>query len=55
MKNRGFQQLIQAPTFDKGTLIDHIYVSDCLNGSCIEQNAAYYTDHDIVSLFIPKQ
>ena len=48
---------IQKPTFDKGTLIDHIYVNQALIdlGVFTEQEAAYYTDHDIVTLFIAKQ
>ncbi len=57
MEIRGFHQLIKKPTFEKGSLIDHIYVNECMNGINIftEQVAAYYTDHDIVTLFIPKK
>ena len=43
------------PTYDDGTLIDHVYVNQSLSDMkvFIQQNAAYYTDHDIVSLCIP--
>jgi hypothetical protein len=56
MTQRGFFQQIQRPTFDKGTLIDHVYVNQALInlGMFTEQEAAYYTDHDIVTLFIAK-
>lgn len=52
----GFQQLITRATCETGNLIDHIYVNKpmvSLNVST-EQCAAYYSDHDIISLYIPK-
>ena len=57
MLEKGFEQLIKKPTFDRGTLIDHVYVNQSLIKLNItaQQDPAYYTDHDIVSLFIPKQ
>ena len=57
MTERGFFQQIQKPTFERGTLIDHVYVNQALIdlGMFTEQEAAYYTDHDIVTLFITKQ
>jgi hypothetical protein len=61
MKNflnvRGFSQLIEKPTYDDGTLIDHIYVNQSLSelGVVTEQEAAYYSDHDIVTLLIAKK
>ena len=57
MRERGFSQLIQKPTYDDGTLIDHIYVNQVMSelGSIAEQEAAYYSDHDIVTLFIAKK
>ena len=57
MRERGFSQLIQKPTYDDGTLIDHIYVNQALSelGSITEQTAAYYSDHDIVTLLIAKK
>ena len=57
MRQREFFQLIEKPTFDRGTLIDHIYINKPLREkkSSTEQVSAYYTDHDIISLFIPKE
>ena len=54
MTDAGFSQQIQKPTFDGGTLIDHVYVNQALVnlGMFTEQETAYYTDHDIVTLFI---
>ena len=56
MTNLGFSQLIMTPTFDKGTLIDHIYANKPMSDLKVftRQEPAYYTDHDIVSLFVPK-
>ena len=57
MKIRGFSQQIQKATYDDGTLIDHVYVNEPMNnlGIFTEQEAAYFTDHDIVTLFIAKK
>ena len=57
MRERGFSQLIQKPTYDDGTLIDHTYVNQVMNemGTIAEQEAAYYSDHDIVTLLIAKK
>ena len=54
---RGFHQMIDKPTCDTGSLIDHIYVSDAMEdqGVSTEIDAAYYSDHDIISLNILKQ
>ena len=52
----GFQQLITKATCETGNQIDHIYVNQPLMSLNVstEQSAAYYSDHDIVSLYIPK-
>ena len=57
MKLRGFQQLLKEPTCDTGSLIDHIYINDAMKAQDVstEINAAYYSDHDIISLNIPKK
>ena len=57
MTARGFSQQIQKPTFNLGTIIDHVYVNRALSdlGILTEQQAAYYTDHDIVTLLIAKK
>ena len=52
----GFQQLIQQSTRISGSLIDHIYVNDALKSLGIgsQQDSAYYSDHDIVTLYVSK-
>lgn len=56
LEQEGFQQMIQKPTCDTGSLIDHIYVNKPLQNLeiWIDQCAAYYSDHDIVTLYIKK-
>ena len=53
---RGFQQLITKSTFESGSLIDHIYANEALSNMNIatEQCSAYYSDHDIITIHIPK-
>ena len=57
MKEMGFLQLVSSVTHDKGNLIDHIYVNEQItsNGCSIEKNASYYSDHDIVTIFVDKK
>ena len=57
MTARGFVQLINEPTCLTGSIIDHIYVNDPMKNQEIstEVNSAYYSDHDILSLFISKK
>ena len=54
---RDFEQLIDKATCDSGNLIDHLYVNQpmkLLNIFSLQQ-PAYYTDHDIISLYIEKK
>ena len=57
MKDIGFLQLVTSATHDKGNLIDHIYVNEEITskGCSMEKNASYYSDHDIVTIFVEKQ
>ena len=57
MYSLGFEQLIKNVTCDTGSTLDHIYVNDAmkLKGITTEIDAAYYSDHDIISLNIPKE
>ena len=57
MKDMGFLQLVTSSTHDKGNLIDHIYVNEEITrkGCFIEKKASYYSDHDIVTIFVDKQ
>lgn len=54
---KGFTQLIMKATHQDGRCIDHLYISEQLKDTSIEvqQNSTYYSDHDIISLFVPKQ
>ena len=56
LKVLDFNQLIQEPTHDKGNTIDHVYVNKLLRnrGIFYEQNPAYYSDHDVISLYVTK-
>ena len=56
MKSAGFEQMIKEPTCETGSLIDHLYVNNAMKakGILTDVNAAYYSDHDIISLYIPK-
>ena len=53
----GFQQLIQTSTRSpSGSLIDHIYINHSMKslGICFQQDSTYYSDHDIITLFVSK-
>ena len=52
----GFSQIIEHPTHDSGSLIDHIYVNKHLSDRKLEchQNSVYYSDHDMITLLIEK-
>ena len=43
----GFKQIVQKPTTDSGTLIDHVYVSQDMTVTT-DVTDCYYTDHDYV-------
>ena len=57
MASLGFSQLIKESTCDTGSIIDHLYVNDAMKDKNISTSidAAYYSDHDIISLLVPKQ
>ena len=50
--SRGFQQKIDAPTRDSGSLLDHTYVSPEVNVISSSVHDTYYSDHDFVSVKI---
>ena len=57
LSEKGFVQKIQQPTYETGSLLDHIYVNESLhskNPSCT-QLPVYYSDHDIVFLHVLKE
>ena len=45
---KGFQQMINKPTHDRGTIIDHVYVSHTLNTIQTDVTDCYYSDHDCI-------
>ena len=56
MKGKDFHQMIQRPTFEKGSILDHVYVNKqmMLKNPFTEQTSCYYSDHDVISLYIRK-
>ena len=56
METKGFQQMIKRPTFEKGSILDHIYVNKPMmeKNPFTEQPSCYYSDHDLISLYISK-
>ena len=54
MSQFGYSQLIQTPTTDKATLIDHIYCNN-LPPECVDICVADvdYSDHDVIFCSIP--
>ena len=48
--------MIQESTCDTGSVIDHIYVNDAMKllDINIQKDSAYYSDHDIITINIPK-
>jgi endonuclease/exonuclease/phosphatase family metal-dependent hydrolase len=56
MSSKGFCQLIEQPTFDKGSLIDHVYINKLMLAKkhSMELTPVYYSDHDVLSLYILK-
>ena len=56
MRSKGFHQVIKEPTCSTGSLIDHIYVNDSMSelGIFSELDAVYYSDHDVITLYVSK-
>ena len=56
MRSNGLNQIVDKPTRESGRLIDHIYVNNAMNeiGFSTQVDANYYSDHDIISLYISR-
>merc|ERR1712051_1053744 len=56
MRSKGFNQMIDKPTRSSGKLLDHIYVNDALDkiGFTTQVDSCYYSDHDIVTIYVSK-
>ena len=57
MMSIGFTQLINEPTCDTGSIIDHVYVNEAMQAQSIftEIDPVHFSDHDIISLYIEKK
>ena len=57
MDSSGFYQLIGRATHEGGQIIDHLYISSHLKETkmVVEQLSSYYTDHDVLKIFVPLQ
>ena len=56
MDSKKCSQLIKHPTFDSGSLIDHVYINEKMGQFGVKsfQHSVYYSDHDYVSILIRK-
>ena len=54
LQNWNFKQIVEKATHIKGGLIDHCYISDNINplSVIVNQKSVYYTDHDIIPVFV---
>ena len=50
MSTRGFHQLVQLPTTDSGSLLDHIYYNGTTEDTFVDVIDSYYFDHDTTYL-----
>ncbi len=48
MSSNGYAQLVQSPTTDRGTLIDHVYYNRPSGNTVVQVHDTYYSDHDFV-------
>ena len=48
----GFKQMVNKPTHDSGTIIDHVYMSQTLNTMQTDVTDCYYSDHDCILCLI---
>ena len=47
-RSQGFKQMVNKPTHDSGTIIDHDYMSHTLNTMQTNVTDCYYSDHDCI-------
>ena len=48
LRLQGFQQMVNKPTHNGGTIIDHVYVSQTVNAMQRDVTDCYYSDHDCI-------
>ena len=51
-RSQGFKQMVNKPTHDSGTIIDHLYMSQTLNTMQTDVTDCYYSDHDCILCLI---
>ena len=51
-RSQGFQQMVNKPTHDSGTIIDHVYKSQTLHTMQTDVTDCYYSDHDCILCWI---
>ena len=49
---QGFKQMVNKPTYDSGTIIDHVYMSQTLNTMQTDVTDCYYSNHDCILCLI---
>ena len=47
LQSMGFKQIVNKPTRDSGTIIDHVYLTNSLK-IVMDVTDCYYSDHDYV-------
>ena len=52
LRSQGFKQMVNKPTHDSGTIIDHLYMSETLNTMQTNVTDCYYSDHDCILCLI---
>ena len=52
LRLQGFMQMINKPTHDSGTIIDHVYVSQTVNTMQTDVTDCYYSDHYCIPCLI---
>ena len=57
LESKGFTQLIKRATHENGRIIDHLYISEHLKETEVVsmKQATYYSDHDMIKLYVPLQ
>ena len=45
---QAFKQMVSKLTYDNGTIIDHVYVSQTVNTIQTDVTDCYYSDHDFI-------
>ena len=51
-RSQGFQEMVNKPTHDSGTIIDHVYKSQTLHTMQTDVTDCYYSDHDCILCWI---